>query len=87
MERGKESLAIQAGSGTLSRSRARPAGGEGDAVGEGGAPGGRAGRQTKEGREMGGTIGAAGGGREGRGPDEEARWAGRQRLRFAGELE
>lgn len=87
MERGKESLAIQAGSGD-----AQPVpgpglqGAKGDAVGEGGAPGRRAGRQTKEGKGNGEQLG-----RPEEGGKEEAltrkRWAGRQRLRFAGELE
>lgn len=91
MARGKESLAIQAGSGTLSRSRARPARGGRDAVraepmAGGGGVVGRAGRRTKEEREMEGTDGAAGGGREGRGPDREALRAGRQRLMSAREL-
>lgn len=67
VERGKESLAIQAGSGTLSRSRARPAGGEGDAVRAEPRAGGRGARQRREGKWGGGQMG-----RPERGGKEEA---------------
>ena len=56
VERGKESLAIQAGSGTLSRSRARPAGGEGDTVRAEPRADGRGARQRREGK-WGGQMG------------------------------